>query len=58
MAGGMGAVIGILIAKKYGMLEIRDIPVGPWFTSGARAYTGTQIAVTAISGALTGRKLR
>jgi hypothetical protein len=45
MAGGVGAVLGILIAKKYGLLDIRDIPITAFFARGANIYAGIQTAV-------------
>jgi hypothetical protein len=58
MTGGMGTVIGILIAKKCGMLEIRDIPVKPLFIAGAKAFAGIQIALTLFTEAVMIRKRR
>ena len=54
MAGGMGATIGILIAKKYALLDVQDMPVEPFFTAGAYIYAGVQTAVWALTGAPAG----
>ncbi len=45
MAGGVGATLGILIAKKYGLLDIREIPIASFFARGANIYAGIQTAV-------------
>ena len=46
MAGGMGITLGILIAKKYSLLDLYEIPVKPYFTEGARIYIAVQITVS------------
>jgi hypothetical protein len=46
MAGGMGITLGILIAKKYSLLDIHEIPVKPYFTEGAAVYIAVQVAVS------------
>jgi hypothetical protein len=58
MAGGMGTVAGLLIAKEYGMLDFPDVPVKPFFTSGAGAYTAVQLVATLVAGAFMKRKFR
>jgi hypothetical protein len=58
MAGGMGTVTGMLIGKEYLMLDIRDIPVRPLFTSGANAYTAIQIIAKLIAMVAMRRKFR
>jgi len=58
MAGGMGATIGILIAKKYAVLDIQDIPVKPIFAQGAYIYAGLQTGVWLLTGGPGRRKVR
>ncbi|MBI1805959.1 MAG: hypothetical protein HYR76_02770 [Ignavibacteria bacterium] len=40
MAGGMGYLIGLLLAKRFGLLDFYEVPVKPLFVVGARLGMG------------------
>jgi hypothetical protein len=59
MAGGMGVTLWMLIAKKYFLADIHDIPVKPYFTGGAEIYLAVQLALSLLDKAvwrLSGRR--
>ena len=43
IAGGIGYTLGILLSKKFGLLEVYDIPIKPLFTSGGEIEIAAQV---------------
>jgi len=45
LCGGMGYVLGLLVAKRYALLTVYDIPVRPLFQFGGLLGIATQLPV-------------